>query len=73
MWRFSTTEPVAQLHKEVYAIPIKIVSGSPQIIGTERSEVVLGHYTITQGNFHLTPELDFLFVGERPVTSASFT
>lgn len=73
MWRFSTTESVDRLHKPVYAIPVKLVSGEPRIIGTERSEVVLGHYTITQGNIHLTPELDCLFVGEKPVTSASLT
>ncbi|EER40629.1 hypothetical protein I7I53_07025 [Histoplasma capsulatum var. duboisii H88] len=69
LWRFSITEFVDQLQKDIYTIPINIVTGNPQfIVGSQRIKVVLGHYTTTQGDFQLTPELDCLFVGERPKT-----
>jgi hypothetical protein len=46
---------------------IRFLSGQCRgIHHTEQTDVLLGNYTVTHGDFHLTPELDCLFVGERP-------
>lgn len=65
MWRFSITQSIEPSRDDkLYTIPINIISGIPQILKNGRqSQVILGCYMMTCGDFEITPELDCLFVG----------
>lgn len=60
---------VVSAYSETYVIPIRVVSGFPEIINLSaglREKIIVGYYYILDTDVFVSREVDFLVIGDGP-------